>query len=119
MSIRVWHDDVREPPTDSWVWAKTNAQARDLLRMCDVTEISLDHDLGAVDGQVRGHSPEGSGYDLVLWMIETKHLPERIVIHSHNYPGAKRMAQALSRAGKGCTRRPYNRTYLTSGGVSL
>ncbi len=117
--MKVWHDDRREPPNDGWLWAKTNEEAICFLLTGEVYEISLDHDLGAKDGQIRGHSPDGSGYDLVCWMVEHRVFPDRIIIHSHNRKGAQRMARMLAAAGKGCNRRPYNRRFLTSKGVSL
>jgi hypothetical protein len=44
--IRLWHDDVRPPPDDSWTWARTNDAAKAVLEAHPVCEISLDHDLG-------------------------------------------------------------------------
>lgn len=54
--IKIWLDDVRDPPDESWIVARTEGEAISLIRrFCahDVT-ISLDHDLGFGDC--------GSGY---------------------------------------------------------
>jgi hypothetical protein len=43
--VRLWHDDVRPAPP-GWTWARTNDEAKRLLATGEVTEASLDHDLG-------------------------------------------------------------------------
>src|SRR5439155_2676500 len=46
--MKVWLDDRRSPypDPDSWTWVRTPAEAIELLKTGEVTEISLDHDLG-------------------------------------------------------------------------
>jgi len=113
--IKLWHDDVRPPPEDDWHWARTNEEAIALLSTGQVTVVSLDHDLGlheidsSLPGAINlaGASPEGSGYDLVKWMCETKHLPARIVVHSWNPDGAKRMVARFRDEGCDVEVRPY------------
>jgi len=116
--MKLWHDDVRPPP-DGWTWAKTNAEAQRLLSEHDVTEASLDHDLGETpdpndpDVLMRaGSSPDGSGYDLVRWMIEHDRIPPLITIHSWNPVGAERMAYALADAGFPVAVVPYRHPLL-------
>jgi hypothetical protein len=46
--MRLWIDDLRPPPDHWWHWAKTSAEALEVLG-CDVCEISFDHDLGGDD----------------------------------------------------------------------
>lgn len=113
--MKVWHDDIRRPPDDSWVWARTNAEAIGLLEQNDVIEISLDHDLGLeeVDPEIpsafllKGSSPKGTGVVLVEWMCDTGRVPPTITIHSWNPDGARRMAWLLDDRGYGCTIAPY------------
>lgn len=90
--MKIWLDDVRPPPDESWRWLKTAieiilvfAKDYDLIE-----EMSLDHDL------YDGHT----GYYVVEW-IETKvaegeitHLPKTHV-HSMNPVGAERMRMCL------------------------
>lgn len=49
--MKLWHDDVRPPPGaleggSDWTWARTNEEAMSALSTGEVTEASLDHDLG-------------------------------------------------------------------------
>ena len=60
--MRVWLDDLRDAPP-GWVRVRTPQQAIGLLETGEVTEISLDHDLGLVDDD-----RERTGYDVLLWL---------------------------------------------------
>jgi hypothetical protein len=60
--VRVYLDDVREAP-DGWVRTYTGAQTVELLKTGEVTELSLDHDLGSdADGK------ELTGYAVLVWL---------------------------------------------------
>jgi hypothetical protein len=104
--IRLWHDDVRKPPT-GWIWARTNAAAKELLTKYNVEVISLDHDLGghnldpdAPDTWLyKGPSTEETGLALVDWMIFEQRVPQTVYIHSWNGPGAQRMKKTLIAKG--------------------
>ena len=107
--MKLWHDDVRSPP-EGWVWAQNNEDAKLTLKTRAVTEIPMDHDLGASpsDGLfARGSSQEGSGYDLAVWMVENTLVPPVITIHSWSTVGAQRMADVFNDAGYDVTIRPY------------
>jgi hypothetical protein len=114
--MKLWHDDIRRPPDDSWTWARTNDEAKEVLKSNRVTECSLDHDLGLhmydpdmqdADLQ-RGWDTENDGLKLVRWMVERPELvPERITIHSWNPPGAARMAALLAEHGYACVVKPF------------
>jgi hypothetical protein len=93
---RLWLDDVRTPPDDSWTWVKTVADATALMEAGQVAEASLDHDLGeGVDG--RG-LPEGR--TLVYWMAEHQCWPtEAITVHSANPVGVDYMLGMIERYG--------------------
>lgn len=102
--MKLWHDDVRPAP-DGWVWVKTNAEAQEILLRYVVLECSLDHDLGgepdeSVESMLqRGDSPNGSGLDLIRWMIAKDCVPPKVFIHSWNPVGAQNMASELRHAG--------------------
>jgi hypothetical protein len=114
---KLWHDDVRSSPGDDWTWARTNLEAIRVLMDYDVTEASLDHDLGLHDVDpddedavlARGASPDGDGVDLVKAMIALRLVPPKIRIHSWNVQGANYMAGLLTGlTGAEVTVEPYN-----------
>jgi len=116
--MKIWLDDLRPAPNDSWTYTKDYEETIQLLKqlMLEGQEIevaSLDHDLG---GQaynycancrtkdltyeewhalfVHGceHGPK-VGRCVVEWMERHNFWPKRIIIHSHNTEGAQRMAE--------------------------
>ena len=120
--MKVWHDDIRKPPGPDWSWARTNREAIRLLldaerQGVEVTEMSLDHDLGlheceptVFDAEPRhpwqktdeqeawlrkGHSPDGDGVDLVQAMCALRLVPPKVTVHSWNVEGAARMVGML------------------------
>lgn len=112
--VKIWHDDIRTPPDGSWIWARTNEQAKVILLKYDVDEISLDHDLGLEGLQsnsktvyLKGTSPVGTGYDLVEWMCANDHLPKKATVHSWNAPGGERMVKHLKAFGCDAVYIPY------------
>lgn len=109
--LRLWHDDIRPAP-NGWVWARTNEEAKAVLRTGEVAEISLDHDLGLdhySEAEVNANpellfgkgQSEQTGMHLVVWMIEEARVPGIVTIHSWNPAGASRMRDALKASGYG------------------
>jgi hypothetical protein len=88
--MKVWLDDERPAP-EGWVACRWPKEVIELLETGNVTEMSLDHDLG--DLYI-------TGYDVVLWLEEKCHedpefhLPV-VMVHSSNAPARIRMKQAL------------------------
>jgi hypothetical protein len=125
MVVNLWHDDVRRPPNADWIWARTNDEAKETLTDYEVDVISMDHDLGGHDLDPdapetwlhRGPSSDGTGLDLVDWMIQNECVPRTVYIHSWNGPGAMHMIQTLISARQQglipestyIVRRPYER----------
>lgn len=122
--MKIWHDDIRKPPDDTWTWARTNTEAMACFAWADskkttVEEISLDHDLGlshidpdvyerrAEELWVFDERHEEDGLALVDWMCRTGHVPPRVTIHSWNPDGAQNMAARLNRFGHDCIVRAY------------
>jgi hypothetical protein len=92
--MKLWLDDRREPPDESWVWVKTSDEAIRTLALGGVEEASLDHDLGVVrDGR------EATGYDVLEWLEERVAIdgfvPPLLKAHSANPPARRRMEQAI------------------------
>jgi len=115
--MKLWVDDHRPAPR-GWRRVRSVAAAKVYLEQGLVTDISLDHDMGACAactaagrhiGRMtrRGntfydycaHVP--SGYDLCLWMEQTGRWPRGSVrVHSANPIGAHRMREVVERAGR-------------------
>jgi hypothetical protein len=116
---KLWHDDIRRPPDESWQWARTNEKAIEILRHGDVTEVSLDHDLGLEDadpdaeGAYRrvGSSPDGTGADLARWMCEHGLVPATVAVHSWSRAGAEAIVAVFRKRGIDVTRAPYRHPY--------
>jgi hypothetical protein len=78
------------------VHARTSEQAIELLRTGEVTEISLDHDLGLWEGE-----REVTGYDVILWLeraVATEGFvpPGTIRVHSANPSAASKMERGIA-----------------------
>ncbi len=88
--MRVYLDDERATP-EGWTRVYWPQEAIDLLRTGNVTEISLDHDLG--DDQ------RGTGYDVVLWVEEqvvTEDFePPKMKVHSANSSARAKMEAGI------------------------
>ena len=97
--MRLWVDDERTAP-DGWVWAKTSDKAIVALSNADesavnVTDMSLDHDLGGDDTTRR----------IVLWLCEMGvPWPERVYVHSANPVGREWLEGMIEHYGPGVTR---------------
>jgi|688.fasta_scaffold104579_1 hypothetical protein len=59
--MKVYLDDERTTP-EGWTRVYWPSEAIELLQTGQVTELSLDHDLG--------NDARGTGYDVVLWVEE-------------------------------------------------
>jgi hypothetical protein len=83
--MRVFLDDTRITPP-GWVRVYWPDEAIELLKTNQVTEISLDHDLG---------DNRGTGYDVILWIEEqvicNDFIPPIITVHSDNASAKQKM----------------------------
>ncbi len=84
--MKLYLDDQRPAP-DGWVLAKTATDAIDLLRRGDVTELSLDYDLG--------EPASGTGLQVLTW-LETAIAEGRVILptltaHSGSVVGRRRL----------------------------
>ena len=84
--MKLWLDDTRKPPDTSWYWCFDVEDAKALLYDEEVTEQSLDHDLGP------GNS---DGHTLLVWEHDHGKVPYHTIIHSWNPVGSARMAAFL------------------------
>lgn len=104
--MKLYVDDVRNAPDDSWVVARTVTQAIRTINQFrhELTHISLDHDIGhmvQVDGTSRPF-PCGETFEPVAYYIGEvfagKPTPT-VTIHSSNPVGAENMMNILARNG--------------------
>lgn len=91
MSIKLYLDDTRPCPP-GWTLVKWPDEAMPFLLAEQVSDLSLDHDLG--------NDNRGTGYTLIAWLEEQVAVnklrpPAHISIHSGNPVGRTRMQAAI------------------------
>jgi hypothetical protein len=88
--MKVYLDDERNTP-DGWTRTYWPDEVIDLLKTGNVSEISLDHDLG--------DDERGTGYDVLLWIEENVICngfnPPIIKVHSANTSAKHKMELAI------------------------
>jgi hypothetical protein len=89
--LKVFLDDARVTP-EGWVRAFWPEEVIELLKGGEVTELSLDHDLG--------DDEHGTGYTVLLWLEEQVAVhgmtPPAIRVHSANSSARLRMEAAIA-----------------------
>lgn len=90
--MKIWVDDIRTPPDDSWVWFENSCDAIGMLKVVrlwryDIELMSLDHDLGGDD----------TSRAIVLWMCENDFWPEEVIVHSANPVGVEWLEGMIER----------------------
>jgi hypothetical protein len=102
---KLFVDDVRDPPDESWIVARKVEQAIRLLATNYFEEISLDHDIE--------NRPSDETFKPIAWFIGERFgndfmLDDTIItIHSVNPAGAKEMQDILEDYGLYATWKPY------------
>ncbi len=100
--MKIWLDDIREPPDKTWTWAKNAYQCAGLL-LGDwgVTEISFDHDLGYYgDEDVLDVNNTGYAIAKLIERLAYDGLQKKILwqIHSSNPEGRRNIEMAMKSA---------------------
>ena len=89
--MKVYLDDERTPP-EGWQLVRWPDEAIRLLETGEVTDLSLDHDLG--------DDERGTGYDVVLWLEEAVATrgfrPPRMKVHSANSSARDKMEAGIA-----------------------
>lgn len=91
--MKIWVDDIRTPPDDSWTWCLTSEHAISILNVTSkwhtnpLEVMSLDHDLGGDD----------TTRPIVLWMCENDFWPVEVVVHSANPVGIEWLEGMIER----------------------
>lgn len=104
MNTKLFVDDKRNPPDDSWDLARTFGEAIHKLQTKQYDHLSLDHDIGLTYDD-RGN--ELNGYRIALWLAEQKHdpqpdadpvhIPPIITCHSDNPVGKSNILGVVER----------------------
>lgn len=95
--MKIFLDDIRQPPDNSWIVVRTYEGAADLVlnNYLKIDEISLDHDLG---GDYDGVTIHKTGYDVALLIedqaFKTGYVP-KVKVHSMNPVGAENINACL------------------------
>ena len=95
--VKVFLDDRRDPPDDTWVLVKTPQEVFELLATGTVTCLSLDHDLSLFENGV-----EIDGYSVLAHIERAIALDEidypipKLTVHSGNPPAHERMQRAIT-----------------------
>ncbi|ASR77612.1 hypothetical protein SEA_PARADIDDLES_177 [Streptomyces phage Paradiddles] len=102
---KIWVDDERPKPDDSWTPMKNSTVAILLLKALKrrgivPRAISLDHDLGL--SRVTGL--EDTTRSVVLWMCENDFWPTEVYVHTANPVGREWLEGMVDRYGPGVSR---------------
>lgn len=94
--MKIWLDDLREPPDSSWIWRKDVMGCLRLIKTLlaapkgdqEILTIDFDHDLGE----------DLTGYTVACWLEEHADLFEQPIewnVHSWNPVGAPKIVSAM------------------------
>lgn len=96
MNTKLWVDDIRMPPDDTYDIARTFGDAIVKLTATNYTDIYLDHDLADFTDM-----RERTGYDVVMWLVERKYQGFEVPLRYHyltaNPVGRKNMKELVAR----------------------
>jgi hypothetical protein len=93
VKVKLWVDDLREPPDLDWFWALDSHLALVHIVMMDqfnyeIPVMSLDHDLGGDDTSRR----------IILWLCENPGFwPKEVKVHSANPVGREWLEAMIER----------------------
>lgn len=95
--VKLWIDDIRPAP-EGWTWAKSSAEAIEMIDMFTlhrIERISFDHDLGGEDTAIKV-------VDHIERCVYYNHQrPPLMTVHSANPVGRQNLERAINRIGKG------------------
>ena len=89
--MKLWLDDVRPPPDETWMWVKSAQEALDLFRDKEVTIASLDFNLGGAPSRLYDWLAPNGGQLLQAMAVENLGPEEELRIHTDNKRAADQM----------------------------
>lgn len=117
--MKLWVDDIRNAPDESWVVARTiNSAIALLFRYPNVSEVSLDHDIShqVTIGALGRPYPCDETFVAVAYFLGSNcgylhravedYVYPTITIHSSNPVGAKKMQEVLAEFNLESTLKP-------------
>lgn len=93
--MKLWVDDIREAPDESWSVARTPLSAIRAISHFHFEEISLDHDSGLDDDTFASVAY----YIACAYSDLPRHARPKVTIHSANPIGAEEMKMVLRSGG--------------------
>ncbi len=111
--MKLFVDDIRNPPDDSWTLARTVTEAIRMIARYDFEVISLDHDIShpvSIGNELIRPFPCGETFAAVAYYIVAKYLPyfkgdlewnkpPKIILHTSNTVAGHEMAMLFRQAG--------------------
>lgn len=88
--MKLFVDDIRACP-NGWELARTNSDAIRILATGHVEEISLDHDICAVNTE--SMQPYGETYAAIVYYIMLMETKPIVYFHSGNYAATQQLAE--------------------------
>ncbi len=97
--MKLWLDETRPPPDESWVHVKTVYAAMKALECGEVATVSFGYDFGTESQRKKGEVL--TGFDAVSWMeymyrAEHMPIPEEMYCHSANPEGRARIEKVIA-----------------------
>lgn len=94
MKVKIFIDDVRHAPDETWVVAKTPDEAIDKINdnKGNIEAISFDHDLGEDE-----NGKSLTTREIILWMIKENIKSEQYFVHSSNPVGREWLEGMIER----------------------
>lgn len=97
--MKIWLDDERKPPDESWTHITNPPAFRFALCSEEIEEISFDHDLGYFEGE-----QEITGYTCLCWV--EKHIMRDVFpipkmrVHTMNASARQKMQKVVDKLEK-------------------
>lgn len=90
--MKLWIDDVRLPPDDSWIHAENSDEALSFMQHCldnnvPLDSVAYDHDLGGDDNTRK----------IIMWQIEHNLFPSDVIILTANPVGREWIVGMINR----------------------
>lgn len=98
--MKIWLDDIRQPPDDSWMWCKSASDFTATFTSWHdkITEISFDHDIASYNYV----GDEITGYHMFCVVekhafVHADYTIPKMHCHSSNGPGRKKITLGIER----------------------